>query len=215
MISGKDSFFSGLTERNSLDKSFSEKLRKAVVGIAGCGGLGSNAAMALTRAGVGKLILTDFDNVALSNLNRQFFFVDDIGKPKVEALKNNLRKINPYIDIDSHIKKIIPDNIEELFSLADIIVEAFDDEKEKSMIINAFLDKKSFLSKYLVCASGLGGIGSANLIKTIKYSDRIYVSGDFVSTVCDGYGVVAPRVCLASAHEANMVIRLITGEKEP
>ncbi len=211
----RDAFFSGLTERNSLDKSFAEKLRKAVVGIAGCGGLGSNVAMALTRAGVGKLIIADFDSVVLSNLNRQFFFVDDIAKPKAEALAKNLKKINPYIEIEEKIVKVTPENLKELFEKADIIVEAFDNACEKSMLINAFLEEKSFLAKYLVCASGLGGIASSNLIKTIRYSQRVYAVGDFVSSVCNGVGVVAPRVFLAAAQEANMVVRLIAGETEP
>lgn len=215
MILEKDSFFTGLTERNSLDKSFSEKLRKAVVGIAGCGGLGSNVAMALARAGVGKLVIADFDSVVLSNLNRQFFFVEDIGKPKAEALARNLKKINPYIEIEENIVKITSENLKELFEQADIIVEAFDDACEKSMLINSFLEEKRFLTKYLVCASGLGGIGSSNLIKTIRYSERVYAIGDFVSTVCNGVGVVAPRVCIAAAQEANMVVRLIAGETEP
>lgn len=215
MLLDKDAFFSGLTERNSLDKSFAKKLRKAVVGIAGCGGLGSNVAMALARAGVGKLLIADFDSVVLSNLNRQFFFVDDIGRPKAEALRDNLKKINPYIKVEANIVKITPENLKSLFDKVDIIVEAFDDEYEKSMIINAFLEEKSFLSKYLVCASGLGGIGSSNLIKTIKYCERVYAIGDFVSTVCNGVGVVAPRVCMAAAQEANMVVRLIAGETEP
>ncbi len=215
MILGEDAFFSGLTERNSLEKSFSEKLRRAVIGIAGCGGLGSNVAMSLARAGVGKLIVADFDCVVLSNLNRQFFFIDDIGKPKAEALKDNLKKINPYMEVETSAQRITPENLKSLFGSSDIIVEAFDDEREKSMIINAFLEEKSFLSKYLVCASGLGGIGSSNLIKTIKYCQRVYAVGDFVSNVCNGVGVVAPRVLLAAAQEANMVLRLISGETEP
>lgn len=215
MILEKDSFFSGLTERNSLDKSFSEKLRNAVVGIAGCGGLGSNVAMALTRAGIGKLVIADFDCVVLSNLNRQFFFVDDIGKSKAEALSRNLKRINPYIEIEINIVKITPENLKSLFEKTDIIVEAFDDAYEKSILINAFLEEKSFSTKYLVCASGLGGIGSSNLIKTIKYSERVFAVGDFVSTVYNGIGVVSPRVSLAAAQEANMVVRLIAGETEP
>ncbi|HBM14928.1 MAG TPA: sulfur carrier protein ThiS adenylyltransferase ThiF [Lentisphaeria bacterium] len=215
MLEAKDEFFRGLTERNSHDISFSEKLKKSTVGIAGCGGLGSNVAMSLTRSGVGRLIIADFDNVVLSNLNRQFFFTNDIGKPKAEALKDNLKKINPYIEIISHTEKITPENLTGFFSSAEAIVEAFDDEKEKSMIINSFLDEKTFSEKYLLCASGLGGIASANLIKTIKYSKRIFVSGDFVSSVCGGYGVVSPRVLIAAAHQANMVIRLLTGEEEP
>jgi len=208
----KDTFIRELTERN--EPSITGKLQTATIGIAGCGGLGSNVAAALTRIAVKKLIIVDFDTVLLSNLNRQFFFVDDIGKSKAESLGANLKRINPFIEIEMHIKKIDAENLWELFSNADIIVEAFDNAEQKAMLLNAFLEDEKFASKYLVCASGLAGFDSSNSIKTFKFCDRVFIAGDFTSESCEK-GVMAPRVWIASAHQANMVVRIIAGIYEP
>jgi sulfur carrier protein ThiS adenylyltransferase len=69
-------------------------LQKSVVAIAGCGGLGSNAAVSLVRAGIGKLIITDPDIVEESNLNRQYYFLSDIGVKKVKVLTAHLKANN-------------------------------------------------------------------------------------------------------------------------
>ena len=66
------------------------KIQNKTIGIAGCGGLGSNCAIALARIGIGKLIIVDFDSIDKSNLNRQYYFIDQIGKPKVDALEYNI-----------------------------------------------------------------------------------------------------------------------------
>ena len=212
MFSDKEQFLKELTEKN--EPSITDKLREAVVGIAGCGGLGSNVAAALVRVGIKKLIIADFDEVSLSNLNRQFFFVEDIGKLKVDALCDNLKKINPFVEIEKKPRKVSKGNLFELFKGADVIVEAFDEAVEKSMIIDAFLGEERLKGKYLVSASGMAGFDSSNTIQTKKFSDRIFIVGDFSSESCEK-GVMAPRVCIASAHEANMVVRIITGELNP
>ncbi len=212
MLFDKEQFFKGLTEKN--EPSVTDKLRKAVVGIAGCGGLGSNVAGALARVGVKKLIIVDPDEVVLSNLNRQFFFIDDIGKFKVDALCDNLKRINPFVEIEKKWLKINKDNLFELFKEADVIVEAFDEAVEKSMIIDSFLEKDEFKEKYLVCASGVAGVESSNTIQTKKFADRVFISGDFCSQSCEK-GVMANRVLIAAAHQANMVVRIIAGELDP
>ncbi|HOI43193.1 MAG TPA: ThiF family adenylyltransferase, partial [Elusimicrobiales bacterium] len=89
-------------------------LRPAVVGIAGAGGLGSNIALALARAGVGRLILADFDKVEPSNLNRQQYTVDQIGRRKVKALKDNLRAAAPFTAVTAHDIKVTPANVRKL-----------------------------------------------------------------------------------------------------
>jgi len=127
------------------------------------GGLGSTVAVALTRVGIGKLILVDFDIVDPSNLNRQQYFIDQIGMPKVYALKETLLKINPYIKIDTYNEKLNSSNIERIFKYADVIVEAFDRAEEKAMLINAISEKLP--DKYIVAASGVAGFGDNNEIK--------------------------------------------------
>lgn len=189
-----------------------EKLKKAVVGIAGAGGLGSNVAIALARVGVGKLIIADFDVVEPSNLNRQQYFVDQLGMPKVDALKENLIRINPYLDIETRNVFLDTFNIPEIFSTARIVVEAFDKAEAKAMLINTILEKMPLVT--IVAASGLAGYGPNNDIKTRKISNRLYIVGDLVSEAKQGQGLMAPRVGIAASQQANQVVRLILGEEE-
>ena len=196
-------------KRNSV--LVNEKLSNAVVGIAGCGGLGSNIATMLTRAGINKLIIVDFDTIIESNLNRQNFFYDDVGFPKVEALERNLKKINPDIHIEKHKIKVVPENLQELFSEADVIVEAFDKVSEKTMILNSFIDIFSRTEKSLVSGSGMAGIASSNIIETKKLSNNVYICGDFTNEANVENGIMSPRVNIVAAHQANMVMRLLCG----
>jgi len=187
------------------------KIKKSVVGIAGLGGLGSTVAVALTRVGIGKLILVDFDIVDPSNLNRQQYFIDQIGMPKVYALKETLLKINPYIKIDTYNEKLNSSNIERIFKYADVIVEAFDRAEEKAMLINAISEKLP--DKYIVAASGVAGFGDNNEIKTIRFSSKIFIIGDQKTEARPGVGLMAPRVGIAAHHQANQVLRILLGEE--
>ena len=194
-----------LTARNS--SQLKGKLEKAVIGIAGCGGLGSNVAIALARIGIGKLILVDFDVVEPTNLNRQQYFVDDIGKRKVDALEAKLKMINPFLQIEKHYEKLNGINVKIIFEEAHVIVEAFDKVSEKAMLVKSFTEKL-FKEKCLVTASGLAGFGSANTIKTKKLSKNIFVCGDNKTDFLIE-GVMAPRVMIAAGHQANKVVEII------
>lgn len=194
-----------LTERNS--PKLKGKLEKAVVGIAGCGGLGGNVAIALARIGIDKLILVDFDVVDPTNLNRQQYFVEDIGKRKVDALEEKLKMINPFVKIEKHYEKLNGINIKIIFKEVHIIVEAFDKVSEKAMLVKVFTGNL-FKEKYLVTASGLAGYSAANTIKTKKLSKNIFVCGDNKTDFMTE-GVMAPRVMIAAGHQANKVVELI------
>ncbi len=117
-----------------------DKLDAAHVAICGCGGLGSTIAVALTRIGVGHLHLIDFDRVDMTNLNRQQYFLKDLGQYKTEALRSNLRQINPFIDITIDTVKVTDENVPTLFDNEDIICEAFDVPENKTMLVNAVLE---------------------------------------------------------------------------
>ncbi len=197
--------YAQLTARNS--SKLKSKLKKAVVGIAGCGGLGSNVAIALARIGICKLILVDFDVVDPTNLNRQQYFVEDIGKRKVDALLEKIKLINPFITLETHHIKLTKKNVQTIFKEVQIIVEAFDQVSEKAMLINAF-GGKLFEEKYLVMASGLAGFSSSNSIKTKKLSKNIFVCGDNKTDFMEE-GVMAPRVMIAAGHQTNKVVELI------
>ena len=135
-----------------------EILQKSAVGIAGCGGLGSNAAVSLVRAGIGKLILADHDVVEESNLNRQYYFQPDIGKKKVEALTYHLKAINPEIKLETIDNQISASDVSQIFKDADILIEAFDRAESKAWLIESWC--MAFPKRPIVCASGLSGVGN-------------------------------------------------------
>lgn len=184
-----------------------DRFAAATVAVCGLGGLGSNIAVSLARAGVGKLILIDFDKVDITNLHRQQYKASQIGKYKAEALTENLKEIAPYTELESHAVKITESNVPKLLKDADIICEAFDNAEYKAILTNAVLEKLP--DKYLVAASGMAGIGSANDIKTRKVSKRFYLCGDEISDINSGIALVPSRVMLCAAHQAHTVLRIL------
>jgi sulfur carrier protein ThiS adenylyltransferase len=185
------------------------KLQASTVAVCGLGGLGSNIAISLARAGVGKLILIDFDCVDVTNLHRQQYKANQVGLPKPEALLANLKEVAPYAEFEMHFEKVTTENAAVLLAKADVVCEAFDNAEAKAMLVNTVLE--TMPSKYLVAASGMAGFDSGNSIATRKVTKRFYVCGDGKSDVADGIGLVAPRVMLCAAHQALTVIRLILG----
>lgn len=201
-----DSVYQGMKDRNVADST--DRLTAAHVTIAGAGGLGSNIAIALARIGVGHLTLIDFDQVELSNLNRQQFKLSQVGMDKVTALKQNLQEFNPFVTIDALVKKVNHDNVAELFADADIICEAFDNPGAKAMLLDSA--SEFFPNKPMVMATGMAGTHSSNTITTKQVRPNLYIAGDGTTTGAEG--LMAPRVMIAAGHEANMITRLILGE---
>jgi sulfur carrier protein ThiS adenylyltransferase len=188
-----------------------EKVKRATVGIAGAGGLGSAIAIALARIGVGRLVIADFDVVEPSNLNRQQFFVDQIGLPKVDALKSNLQRINPYVKVAPFFGRIDTENVSQLFGMVDVMVEAFDAADQKAMLVETFLCRCP--GKPLVAASGLAGFAPSNTVTTRRVGRNLYLVGDGETAARPGEGLMAPRVGIAAHHQANAVLRLLLGEE--
>ena len=181
-------------------------LESARVGIAGAGGLGSNCAMHLVRSGVKHITIVDFDVVNESNLNRQFFFRDQLGQKKVEALKENLLRIEPDVDIRAVDMRLDASSAREVFADCGIVVEAFDAVDAKVMLVSAFVSS----GKKLVTASGLAGWGRSNAMKVRKMGNIVAI-GDGETSVGDGAAPVSPRVGIAAAMEANAVVSLLLG----
>ena len=181
-------------------------LESVRVGIAGAGGLGSNCAMHLVRSGVKHITIADFDVVNESNLNRQFFFRDQIGQKKVEAIKANLLRIEPDADIRAVDMRLDASSAREIFADCGIVVEAFDAVDAKVMLVSAFASS----GKKLVTASGLAGWGRSNAMRVRKMGSIVAI-GDGETSVGDGAAPVAPRVGIAAAMEANAVVSLLLG----
>ncbi|HCB96118.1 MAG TPA: sulfur carrier protein ThiS adenylyltransferase ThiF [Ruminococcus sp.] len=199
-----------LDDRHGIE--FQKKISSTTVAVCGLGGLGSNIAISLARAGIGKLILIDFDKVDITNLHRQQYKANQIGMCKTEALQNNLKEINPYLETKIHTICLDESNAKDVLADADIICEAFDNAEAKANIVNFVLSEMP--NKYIVAASGMAGLDSANLIKTRKVSKRFYLCGDEVSDIKDGIGLVSTRVMLCAAHQAHTVLRIIAEEYE-
>lgn len=210
MIPTKEEMTRAMEQRHG--KALQESFSKAVVAVCGLGGLGSNIAVSLARAGIGKLILIDFDKVDITNLHRQQYKATQIGEYKTDALFKNLKEIAPYIELEVHTACVDEANALELLGGADIICEAFDRAECKAMIVNTVLEKMP--DKYLVAGSGMAGIGSANSIKTRRVTKHFYLCGDEVSDVSEGIGLFSSRVMLCAAHQAHMVLRILAGESE-
>ncbi len=185
-------------------------LKKSSVGIAGLGGLGSAIAVALARVGVGKLVLVDFDVVEPSNLNRQQYFIDQIGMVKTQALSANLARINPYVSLEVHTERLTPKNVSRIFAHVDVLAEAFDVAEEKAMLTETF--RRSRPDVPIVVATGLAGHAPSNTVVTRKLGKGITVIGDLVTAAQPGTGLMAPRVGVAAHHQANAVLRLLLGE---
>ena len=191
-------------------KGIAKKLKKAEVCILGLGGLGSNVAILLARGGIGHLKLIDFDVVEASNLNRQQYRISHIGIKKTEAIKTIIKEINPFVEVETLDIKVDRENIYSIVGDIEIVVEAFDRAETKAMVIEELLTNKN---KIVVSASGMSGLGSANEIITRKVRNNFYLIGDNYSDYEEYSGIMSTRVMLCAAHQANMVLRLILGEK--
>jgi sulfur carrier protein ThiS adenylyltransferase len=188
-----------------------ERVKRAAVGIAGLGGLGSTAAVALARTGVGRLVLADFDVVEPSNLNRQQYFVDQIGRLKAEALAEILLRINPSVALETHAVRLTPANVPAIFRDVDVLVEAFDRADQKAMLLDAFAS--AFPDRPLVMASGLAGHGPGGAIGVRRLGRNVHIVGDGTSAAEPGRGLMAPRVGIAAHLQANTVLRLLLGDE--
>lgn len=185
-------------------QDYLDKLHNVRVGFAGAGGLGSNCALNLVRSGFKKLTIVDFDVIVPSNLDRQFYFLDQVGLNKVEALKVNLLRVNPDLEIKALNKKIDKDNIKAIFTDCDIVVECFDRADHKKMLLEELMSS----GKFIVAVSGVGGIGSSDEIKVHQLRENLVLIGDLKSDISDK-PPVSPRVNIAAAKQADVVLSYV------
>lgn len=208
-----------LPERNELDALISARdtpnihgiLKGSRVGIAGLGGLGSNIAAMLARAGIGHMVIADFDTVDPTNLNRQNYFIRDIGMAKTDATERMISEINPFIDVVKFCGRIDAGNSGTVFGDCSIVCEAFDSPSEKAMLINALSEGCPDIE--LVSGSGMAGFEDSNLIRTERKFRNLCICGDAANDAKEGMGLMAPRVSICAGHMANAVVRILIGKK--
>ncbi len=197
-----DAFTDNLIKK--IGESNLHKIQEARVGLAGAGGLGSNCAANLVRVGFKRLTIADFDVVDATNLDRQFFFLDQVGMKKTEALKINLLRINPHLELTMICEKIEEANIKDVFGDCDVVVECFDKAEYKSMLVCQLLPS----GKFIVSASGLGGVGSSDDIEVHRVKKNLVVIGDLTSDI-DKSPALSPRVNVAAAKQADIVLEFV------
>ncbi len=180
--------------------------QEATIGIAGAGGLGSNIAISLARAGVGTLVIADFDVVSLENLNRQQYCLEQVGLPKVQALAANIKAFNPFINLITHQRKLTSDNLVEIFGTCDLLLEAFDLADQKEMLIESWCAR--FPGRHLVAASGISGYGRGEEI-IINHYGCLHIVGDGQSELQEGISPIAPRVAAVANLQANLALELL------
>lgn len=183
------------------------ELKNSQIGIAGLGGLGSNVAVALVRTGAGRLILADFDVVEEPNLNRQQYFLDQVGCHKVDALTANLLRIRPDSDLVGRKVRLTPDNIPVIFAGCHVVAECFDRSDQKQMLVETVLSRMPDTA--VVSVSGLAGYGRSNDIVTRRIHRRHVLVGDGTSGIAPGVPLTASRVGIAAHHQANAILELL------
>lgn len=183
-----------------------EFLSTKKVGIAGAGGLGSNCAMALARVGVGNMVIADYDVIELFNLNRQYYFWDQLGNKKIIALKDNLKKVNSKIKISALNLKLDPELVKKHYADCDVIVEAFDKAEEKMWLIETV--QSEWPEKPLVIGVGMAGWGNSNDIH-VRQEGNLYICGDEKAEVSDKLPPIAPRVGIVANMQANVVLEIL------
>ncbi|MCJ7603985.1 MAG: sulfur carrier protein ThiS adenylyltransferase ThiF, partial [Desulfobulbaceae bacterium] len=153
-----------------------------------------------------------YDVVELSNLNRQYYFADQIGLPKTVALRDTLLRINPYVCLETINEHLSEERIPLLFKGVDVLVECFDDPVMKPAALRAALTGLKGVG--YVGASGMAGFGDNNRIVTRRIYPRIYLVGDDEAEVGPNQGLMAPRVGIAAHHQANQALRILLGVDE-
>jgi len=184
-------------------------IKESTIAILGLGGLGSAVAGAMAKIGIGKMLLSDYDVVEPSNLNRQHYFVDQIGMLKTQALQMNLHRMNPSVALELINEKLTESRLPDLFGGVDVLIECFDKPDMKAATLRSVLTTMKHVS--YVGSSGMAGFGDNNLITTRMLRPGIYVVGDETSEARPGMGLMAPRVGIAAHHQANQALRILLG----
>lgn len=195
--------------RTYLSAAQLQTIQQTLIGIGGCGGLGSNAALILARCGFCRFVLIDHDMVEASNLNRQQFFLNDIGQPKACCLEARIKTVNPAADCRVLVRRWSPDIHPDPFAECDLLIEAFDEAPTKTVFLETYQDRVSAV----VCGNGLAGITGPAM--TVRRQGNLFFVGDGISAVDQTHPPMAPRVTACAAMMADIVLALTLKQPLP
>lgn len=196
-----------------IDIDGQEKLLAARVLIIGLGGLGSPVALYLAAAGVGQLVLSDFDEVDLSNLQRQVVHTQaDIGRSKVDSARDQILALNPDIAVTALNQRLEGADLLEQVRQADLVVDCCDNFASRFAINSACVQQKT----PLVSGAAIRLEGQVSSFDSRDPDSPCYRclfpdGGDDAALTCADSGVIAPLVGMIGTTQALEAIKLLTG----
>lgn len=199
-----------LEKIENYDKEFQNKIKKSKIVLVGCGGVGSPLAELLVRGGFLNLVLIDNDLIDETNLQRQVFFEDDIGKFKSKTLKEYLIKINKLVKIKVICDILTKDNINEICSNSDLIVDA-SDNFEVRKLINSFCEKRNKDWIYN------GAVRSEIISCLFRGKDKLFSKvfpKEITGESCCEVGVLSSTTFASASLAYNIILKYFLGIKE-
>ena len=199
-----------------IDIAGQEKLIDSRVLIIGMGGLGCPVGLYLAAAGVGELVLCDFDEVDLSNLQRQVaHFTEDLGQPKVESAADKFHRINPLSKITPVNHKLENEELLTECRLADVVVDCCDNFTTRFAINDACVATSTpLVSGAAIRFEGQVSVFDPRLPDSPCYN-CLYPRDGAVEETCSVNGVAAPITGIIGSMQAMEALKLITGAGEP
>lgn len=197
---------------NEIGLEGQEKLLKSRVLVIGAGGLGSPVLFYLAAAGIGTLGIADFDTVGISNLQRQVLhFTGDIGRKKVDSAEEKLKRLNPGVNIMKFPVRLGIDNIEDVISQFDLIVDAVDNFPARFLISDCCF----FLKKPLVEAAAVGFEGILmTIVPDVTPCYRCLYPmppADGVIPTCSDTGILGMVTGTIGSLQSLEVVKLLLG----
>jgi molybdopterin-synthase adenylyltransferase len=198
-----------------IDVHGQEKLQNARVLIIGMGGLGSPAALYLAAAGVGTLILADFDHVELSNLQRQIAHRNDsVGMLKVESAARSIRDLDPGVTVETVAQRLTPEHLSALVAGCDVVLDATDNFRTRYAINDAC----RAAGRPLVSGAAIRWEGQVAVFDPRRDGAPcyrcLYRDGADEALNCAENGVVAPLVGIIGTCQALEALKLLCGVGE-
>lgn len=195
-----------------MDYEGQEKLLESRVLILGAGGLGSPVAMYLASSGVGHLVISDFDTVEASNLQRQIMHGEpDIGKLKVQSAKETLSALNSHIQITTIDHRLEDAELQAQVEAADLVLDTTDNFSSRFALNRMCVATRTpLVSGSVIRMEGQVSVFRADLDDSPCYH-CLYKEGEELGETCTQNGVLAPAVGIIGSIQALEAIKVLAG----